>query len=121
MKRQSESGQAAVEAALTLPLMVFLMLGTIQLFQMMHARVLAQYAAYRTTRAGSLNHGNCTRMTHAAVLSLMPSIETFLHAGPGSSSSKLAEAFSRHRQNRYDFREKISDGGNLLSYTGAIV
>lgn len=119
-----------VEAALTLPLVIFLVLGTMQLFMMMHARVLAQYAAYRATRAGSLNHGNCERMAHAAVLSLMPAIETFLRPGPGTASQKLAEAFARHGpipggngNNRYNYRatEVLTDGGNNISFTGAIV
>ena len=44
-----QSGQAMVEAALSLPLVVFLVLGTLQLFLMLQARVLAQYAAHVTT------------------------------------------------------------------------
>ena len=39
-----ESGQAAVESALTLPLAIFLALGLIQLFMMFQGRAMAQYA-----------------------------------------------------------------------------
>ena len=35
---RAESGQAAVESALTLPLAVFLILGSLQLFLMLQAR-----------------------------------------------------------------------------------
>src|SRR5688572_11906480 len=38
---RGDAGQAAVEAALTLPLAVFLVLGTLQLFLMLQARLMA--------------------------------------------------------------------------------
>lgn len=91
-----ESGQAAVEAALTLPMVLFVILGTLQLFMLLHARLLAEYGVYRAVRAGSLNHGDCTKMTDAAVLSVLPAIEKT--DGP----DQLATAFRRHRNNRYD-------------------
>src|SRR5688500_7914706 len=68
----SESGQAAVEAALTLPLFMFMILGVLQLFLMLQGRVMAEYAVYRAVRAGSVNHGDCEAMKHAAILSLTP-------------------------------------------------
>ena len=52
--RRRDSGQALVESALTLPLLVFMVLGTLQLFMMLHARIMTQYAAYKAVRAGSL-------------------------------------------------------------------
>jgi hypothetical protein len=39
-------GQAAVEAALTMPLMLFMILGTLQLFMMLQGRLLAEHAAF---------------------------------------------------------------------------
>ncbi|HLM44600.1 MAG TPA: TadE family protein, partial [Myxococcaceae bacterium] len=66
--RRAERGQAAVESALTLPLTVFLMLGTLQLFLMLQGRIMAEYAAFRAVRAGSVRHGDCQAMTHAAIL-----------------------------------------------------
>ncbi|MFZ5471155.1 MAG: TadE/TadG family type IV pilus assembly protein [Myxococcota bacterium] len=103
MHHTRESGQAAVESALTLPLTVFMVLGTLQLFMMMQGRVMAQYAAFRATRAGSLNHGDCARMKHAAIGALLPSFVTFLgSATPGASpAQKLANAFRLRMNNRY--------------------
>jgi len=46
----TESGQATVEAALTLPLTVFLVLGTVQMFLLLQARLLTEYAAFRAVR-----------------------------------------------------------------------
>ncbi|QSQ28431.1 pilus assembly protein [Pyxidicoccus parkwayensis] len=92
-----------VEAALTLPLVVFLVLGTLQLFMMLQARVLAHYAVFRATRAGAVGYGDCERMTHSAILALLPSFHSFLgNSTPGGSApAKLAAAFAARRGNRF--------------------
>src|SRR5437867_2885686 len=90
-----DSGQAAVEAALTLPLCVFLLLGTVQLFMLLQARAVAEYAVYRATRAGGVSHGDCQVMRHAALLALLPTIART------DSSDDLAGAFAARRSNRY--------------------
>jgi hypothetical protein len=100
-----------VEAALTLPLVVFLVLGTVQLFLMLQARVLAHYAVFRATRAGAVGYGDCERMTHSAILALLPSFHSFLgdstpativqHGGSTGAPAKLAAAFAARRDNRY--------------------
>src|ERR1051325_1543623 len=99
MRSRAESGQAAVEAALTLPLCVFLFLGMLQMFLLAQGRILGQVAA-RATRVGSTNHGHCGRMVHAAVLPVLPAIDTFLgHGGGGSPADRLAASVARHRLN----------------------
>ncbi len=90
-----EAGQAAVETALTLPLTVFLVLGTLQLFLMLQGRILAEYAVFRATRAGSINQADCRVMTHAAVVSLLPAIART------DSPETLAAAFKARRGNHY--------------------
>lgn len=106
-----ESGQAAVEAALVMPLMLFIMLGTLQLFSMMHARILTQLAAFQVTRAASLNHGNCGRMLHAGILQVLPSIEPFVKP-TGTLSGNVAAAFSRYSNNSYNGRSINVGSGN---------
>lgn len=101
-----ESGQAAVESAIVLPLVVFLILGTLQLFMMLQARIMAEYAAYRATRAGSLNHGNCTPMMHAAIASLLP---TFTNV---STPADLASAFGARKDNVFG-PTTLSNGTSL--------
>jgi hypothetical protein len=113
-----ERGQATVEAAISLPLVVFLFLGTLQLFLMHQGRILAEYAAFRATRVGSTNHANCQRMRDAAVLSVLPSVETYLGRG-GAADDALVRSFQKYRSNRFD--DTFTDGGKNLSYTGAIV
>ncbi|MBL8955279.1 MAG: pilus assembly protein [Myxococcaceae bacterium] len=118
--RSTESGQAAVEAALTLPLTLFLFLMVLQLFLMAHGRIAAQLAAYGATRVGSTNHGHCGRMTHAALLSVLPAVQAFMSPGlGGTAGDKVASLFSRVRDNRYD--QTFSDGGSSTRYAGSIV
>lgn len=108
-----------METALTLPLVIFLFLGTLQLFSMMHGRVMTQYAAYRATRAGSVNHGSCVAMEHAAILSLLPSIGTFIRPSVGGANAAMADMFNRHKDNRYN--DVVQTGGAPVTYTGSIV
>ncbi|RKH74164.1 TadE/TadG family type IV pilus assembly protein [Corallococcus aberystwythensis] len=98
-----ESGQAAVESALTLPLVLFLILGSMQLFLLSQSRLLAQYGVFQATRVGSVNHGACTPMTHAALLSVLPMVHSFLGAtNPGATpGEKLGRSFGRFRDNHY--------------------
>ncbi|WP_224240127.1 TadE/TadG family type IV pilus assembly protein [Hyalangium gracile] len=93
--RSKESGQAAVEAALTLPLTVFLVLGTLQLFMMLQGRIMAEYAAFQAVRAGSRNHGDCVPMMHAALAGLLPNVVSYMGGGGGQPGQKLAQAWSQ--------------------------
>ncbi|NTX05195.1 pilus assembly protein [Myxococcus sp. CA051A] len=68
----TQSGQAAVESAIVLPLFVFLILGTLQLGLMHQARLLTKYAAYKAVRAGSLHNANVKTMEAAALGVLLP-------------------------------------------------
>ncbi len=96
-----------MEAAITLPLVIFLVLGTLQLFLMLNARIMTQYAVFRATRAGSVSQGNCTRMMHAAIAALLPTLART--DGPGS----LASAFSRFQGNSY--------AGQLTGFNGTMI
>jgi hypothetical protein len=69
-RRRNERGSVAVEAAIVLPLVLFLLLGAVQLHFLHQARVLASYAAYRAARAGAL-HGVDSRAMEAAALSAL--------------------------------------------------
>ncbi len=70
----SQSGQAAVESALILPLFVFLLLGTLQLSMMHQARLMTKYAAYKAVRAGALHNARTADMERAALAVLLPFI-----------------------------------------------
>jgi Flp pilus assembly protein TadG len=124
--RAGESGQAVVESALTLPLVLFVILGTMQLFLMEQGRIVAQLAAYRAVRSASVNHGNCKRMTDSAILQLMPAIHPFMapsHPG-GTPGEKLAMAYARYANNNYGGNIVIGHGTATTATstaTGAIV
>ncbi len=61
-----------VEAALSIPLTTFLMLGIIELGMMHQAHIMTQVAAYRAVRAGIVNSGDCNSMKRAAFTALVP-------------------------------------------------
>ncbi|MFP2907717.1 TadE/TadG family type IV pilus assembly protein [Pyxidicoccus sp. 3LFB2] len=72
--KSCQSGQAAVETALVVPMMVFFVLGIIQLGMVHHARLMTEYGAYRAVRAGIVNHGDCGIMEKAALVALLPTL-----------------------------------------------
>jgi hypothetical protein len=61
-----------VEAAIILPLMVFMLLGIVQLTMMHQARLMVEYAAYNACRTGIVWNMDKDSMTRAALISLMP-------------------------------------------------
>lgn len=63
-----------VETALTLPMLLFAMLGIVQLSTMHHARILSEYAAFKAARAGSVYRAECKYIHKAAAIALVPSI-----------------------------------------------
>ncbi|HYH99137.1 TadE family protein [Hyalangium sp.] len=87
-----ESGQVAVEAALIMPMMVFMALGILQLTMIQHAKLMTEYAAYQAARAGSVWNGNNERMHDAAIVALLPTMGRRTDSLP-----RLAEAWGRHK------------------------
>ncbi|HEX4381560.1 MAG TPA: TadE family protein [Myxococcales bacterium] len=55
---RGEDGSTVVEAAILLPLMVFLILMTLQLALLQQARLMADYAAFAAARTGIVQSGN---------------------------------------------------------------
>jgi TadE-like protein len=103
-----QSGQASVEAAITLPLSVFLILGTLQMFLMLQARILTEYAAFHAARTGSVKQGNCEAMTHAAIATLLPAFART------DSPAALGAAFRAHRDGRYQPALDIGYNGDIV-------
>ncbi len=101
--RRSASGQAAVETAITMPLTLFVVLGCLQLFMLMQAKVMAQYAIYQAARMGSVSNGRCDIMLHAAILSFSPAIRSLMSPSVGGSSAGdgLAKVFAEFKSNTY--------------------
>ncbi len=69
---QREEGQAAVEAAIVLPLFVVAVLGILQLSLIHQAGLLTEYAAFQAARAGVVWNGDPQRMKDAAIFVLAP-------------------------------------------------
>jgi hypothetical protein len=71
---RADSGQAAVETAITMPLFVFIILGSLQLGLMNQARLLTKYAAYKAVRTGALRSVDMSAMEQAALSVLLPMV-----------------------------------------------
>lgn len=69
---RDSSGNAAVEAAIVLPLWIFALLGVLQLALFQQARLLTEYAAYQAARAGIVHNGDPSAMQRAAIFVLAP-------------------------------------------------
>lgn len=93
--RHSQSGQAAIETAIILPLFVFLLLGIIQLGMMHQARLMAKYAAYRAVRMGSLHHARQEDMERAGLAALLPLISQDRGGGESIQPVTGAENFQK--------------------------
>lgn len=86
--RHGQNGQAAVESAIVLPLMVFILLGVIQLSIAYQARLLSEYAAFKVARAASVYRLDCRHMVNAGLMALIPSMSR-------SGRDSLRERYSR--------------------------
>lgn len=117
----SQSGQAAVETAVTMPLTLFMLLGTLQLFMLLQGRLFAEHAAYKAVRVGVVKHGDCEAMTDAAIAAVLPSFISYLGDGtPGASpDEKLVNAWKARARGKPDnngYDALLDDG-----YRGAVV
>src|SRR4051812_17659394 len=91
--QRAARGQAAVEFAIVISLVLFMILGILQLALAQNARALTQYAAFNAVRAGAVSYADCTRMSHAAFATLLPAIESFSKGG-APVENELAQAFA---------------------------
>ncbi|SEU17200.1 TadE-like protein [Myxococcus fulvus] len=105
-----QSGQAAVEAAMIMPLAVFMTLGIIQLTLIQHAKLMTEYAAYQAARAGVVWNGNNERMHDAAIIALLPTL------GRTDDIGNLAKTFAIHQL--YDSAMRtLNFGGGVVPRT----
>ena len=71
-----QQGQALVESALVFPMMIFFVLGILQLTLMQQARMMTEYAAFNAARVGAVWNMDGEKMTKAAVFTLLPTMPT---------------------------------------------
>jgi hypothetical protein len=75
----------------------------LQLFMVMQARVLAQYAVGRAVRMGALNFGSCAAMQKSAIAILLPAIDPEFARRPtgGGRGGAYGNLVASHLTNRY--------------------
>ena len=101
---RAQSGQAMVESAIVIPLMVFLILGVIQLVMMQHARIMTEYAAFNAARSGVVWNADRAFMESAAIISLLPTYEGLFEEAdlnnPGQMIKRIAQRALLYQVNR---------------------
>ena len=107
-------GQAAVETALTMPLLLFMVLGTLQLFMLLQGRILAQYAVGRATRMGAMNFGKCEPMIRSAIAILLPAINAGFARGAINGTTYANEVKKRSTNNRYAPADDLGRNGPVV-------
>ncbi|MBZ4397637.1 TadE/TadG family type IV pilus assembly protein [Myxococcus sp. AS-1-15] len=110
---RAQSGQAAVESAIVLPLFVFLILGTLQLGLMHQARLLAKYAAYKAVRAGSLHNAKVETMEAAALAVLLPILSTRTSGEAGIEVVKPVGSAQEFETKFEELKNNQMPGANL--------
>jgi hypothetical protein len=116
----ADSGQAAIESAIILPLYVFLILGILQLGMMHQARLMTKYAAYRAVRAGSLHNANVKVMEKEALAVLLPMISQRSGSG-GAEIIKPVNSASRFVTKLVAFQNNSMSDGDGLKYAEVTV
>lgn len=94
-----ESGQAAVETAIVMPLFVFLMMGLIQLGLAHQARLMTRYAAYKATRVGAIQRAQKSYMRDAALAVLVPMVPD--GNAPPKDSGAYSSGWNRLKNNQH--------------------
>jgi hypothetical protein len=108
-----------VEAALVMPLMVFLILGVVQLTMIQHARIMTEYAAFNAARSGIVWNGDPWVMENAAIISLMPTYGALAEETGFTDPARMMTAIVR-RAVLYQVNRRLGGflrmvGGPLLS------
>jgi hypothetical protein len=71
-RRRGQRGQVLVETAIVLSILVFVILGALQVVLIGHGRIMTEYAAYNAARAGIVHNANWNVMRNAAMISTLP-------------------------------------------------
>jgi hypothetical protein len=110
--RKTPQGQAAVEFGIVVTLVLFMIMGILQLSLIYQARALTQYAAFMAVRSGAVAFGDCSRMTHASIGVLLPAFESFSR-GTAPVETELSAAFLARYTPPYTFKyDPARDDGN---------
>jgi hypothetical protein len=94
-------GQAMVEFLIVIPLLLLILLGTLQFALIYQAKITLNYAAFEAVRAGSLNHAREYAMYDALARSLAP---IYTHE----------DTFESYKQGREKIRDEIENGYVLI-------
>lgn len=96
-----QSGQAMVEFMIVIPLLLLILLGTLQFALIYQAKITLNYAAFEAARAGSLNNAREYAMYNALARALAP---IYTHA----------DTIDAYKAGRQQIRDEIDNGYVLI-------
>ncbi len=106
-------GQAAVESAIVIPLMTFLILGVLQLAMLQHAKLMTDYAAYNAARAGIVWNADRWMMENAAIISLLPTYEGLVDENSLGNPEKMVKQIIQ-RALFYQLHRRLPEAVGLI-------
>lgn len=115
-KIRSQSGQSMAEFVVIAPVILFLMMATIQVTLIFHAKITLNFAAYEATRYGTWNHADFEEVKEGFSRGLGPLFSYYnpeeKNKGVKSTATSYANAFMRGRRKVLDI---FDDPKNLIS------
>ena len=112
--RRDQSGQALVESAIVMPLMVFFILAIIQLAMVQHARIMTEYAAFNAARSGIVWNADRFIMENAAIMSLLPTNEGLVKEGDAGNPLQLLKRIAQ-RALLYQINRRLSQAVGIIT------
>jgi hypothetical protein len=118
-RRRSERGAAAVEMALVLPVLLFLVFGIIDFGRMLNAQITLTEAAREGARAEALNQNPATRVT-AATPNLSGVTWAYQHSSgsPGQCPASPGPTDDAGIETRYTFKFVTPIAGIAVLFGG---
>jgi len=113
--RAVENGQAMPEFVIILPVLLFIVLGTLQFAFIYHAKITLNYATFESVRAGSLNNARSYAMANAMARSLAP---LYTHADTVAAYKQARERVRNEINNGYLRIDIINPSPNAFSDYG---
>jgi hypothetical protein len=111
--QRAQRGQALVESAIVMPLMIFMILGVIQLVMVQHARIMTEYAAFNACRAGIVWNADPRPMQAAAIVSLMPTFSGVFDEGDLGNPMNMIKKIIQ-RALIYQVHRRLPEGIDLM-------
>jgi len=115
IRRAARRGQAMVETAIVVPIMMFLILGVLQLAMIQHAKIMTEYAAFCAARAGIVWNADRWMMENAAIIALLPTYEGLIKENDLGNPMQMVTRIVQ-RALLYQVNRRIPDAVDAITH-----